>query len=190
MNSHWVWLAKQMILWLYTDTSGQHITVSGQWRVRPLSTVLQCHLLEGLRTTNRLFCFFKNCFQQVFFCLLQKIQRHYSTGAASTVQGRLLCRVRWIQSSSWPDWGYHRDVCSVGLKDQHSLPRNTRVQGTGLDQQLFTALFNEILVTRSDTHYLNTSSFCNLFSLWRTKYYKSTGNTKRWALLKFCLVLV
>lgn len=89
--------------------------VSGPW---PL---LQCHLLAEM--TKNFSCLF-------FVSFLQKIQRHKSTGAAARVQRRLLRRVWWIQSSPWSDRGHHGDVCSVGLKDQHPLSGNTRVQGT------------------------------------------------------------
>lgn len=95
-----------------------------------------------------------------FLCSFQKVQHHHSTGAAAAVQGRLLCRVRWIPSSSWPDRGYHRDVCSVGLKDQHSLPRNTRVQGTGAE--LLIALLSSNNSREENIRHCN-ASHCHYF---------------------------
>lgn len=95
-----------------------------------------------------------------FLCSFQKVQHHHSTGAAAAVQGRLLCRVRWIPSSSWPDRGYHRDVCSVGLKDQHSLPRNTRVQGTGAE--LLIALLSSNNSREENIRHSN-ASHCHYF---------------------------
>lgn len=166
----------------YIYTSGQHIMLFTQWRVRP-PTPLFCSAIYwkvwGKQLGFKRSLLLLTAFNTSFF--FQKIQHHNSTGAASTVQGRLLCRVRWIQSSSWPDWGYHRDVCSVGLKDQHSVPGNTRVQGAGLDQEPLTApfLMKHQTVNRWDTWHPNTSSFCNLFSLWRTKYYKSIGSIRK-----------
>ena len=171
----------------YIYTSGQHIMLLNQWRVRPL-TPLFCSAIcwsDGGKKRNWLSSFkyqpskcLVSCF---FFCFFisQKIQHHNSTGAASTVQGRLLCWVRRIQSSSWPDRGHHRDVCSVGLKDQHPLAGNTRVQGTAPIQEPSTALI--LLKQWTDQTHINTFffPFCNLFSLWRTKYYKSTGNIRK-----------
>ena len=141
------WAVTQLSLrTAYIYTSGQHITLLNQWRVRCL-TPLFCSAIcwndgkKQLSFQEITFFFQISAFKTFgflfffFFLSSQKIQHHNGTGAASTVQGWLLCRVRWIQSSSWPDRGHHRDVCSVGLKDQHPLTGNTRVQGTALIQE-------------------------------------------------------
>lgn len=132
-----------------------------QWRVRPL-TPLFCSAIcwsDGGKR-NWLSSFKYQPSKRLVSCFFsQKIQHHNSTGAASTVQGRLLCRVRRIQSSSWPDRGHHRDVCSVGLKDQHPLAGNTRVQGTALIKEPSTAL----ILLRQWTDQTHSNTFFSLF---------------------------
>lgn len=168
---------------------GQHISITTA-TVRPLFfffTVALCPLLdESYIEQNSFFVvFFKRDFSAssthsiplFSLCSFQKVQHHHSTGAAATVQGRLLCRVRWIPSSSWPDRGYHRDVCSVGLKDQHSLPRNTRVQGTCAELPI--ALFSSNNSRDEKYGTLTLLIVIISFSLWRTKFYKSIENIRR-----------
>lgn len=164
------WRSKQTIIWLtfihVVNTSALQLR-----RVRPLFfTVALRPLLDesGIEQNGFFVVFFKRDFSASsthsiplsFLCSFQKVQHHHSTGAAAAVQGRLLCRVRWIPSSSWPDRGYHRDVCSVGLKDQHSLPRNTRVQGTGAE--LLIALFSSNNSREENIRHSN-ASHCHYF---------------------------
>lgn len=153
------------------------------------STVLQCHLLEELRKTNKLFCsVFKNCFQHgCFLFILSSLEntaplQHWSsvnstrtTSVQSTMNTELFmtglgqsqrCLFSWAQRSTLSP-------------QEHKSTRYWSGPAAFHCPILWNAKKWSDQIHFYDDTYDHTFSFCNLFSLWRTKYYKSTENTKK-----------